>query len=61
MGLFIDFLEDKYDGNPLISMEFMGNLIINHFVELGGMKRLIPNIYFIQALRIQDWTSLPVP
>ena len=44
MGLFIDFLEDKYDGNPLISMEFMGNLIINHFVELGGMKRLIPNI-----------------
>ena len=47
-------------------MEFVYNLIVNHFVELGGneeesRRRLVPNMHFIQALRIQDWTSLPVP
>ncbi len=46
----LDILEDKCDGNPLLCLEFVYNLIVNHFVELSEeedtRRRLVPNVHF---------------
>jgi hypothetical protein len=48
------------DANPLITLQFLFNIISNDLVEIQH-DEIIPKKRFLENKELKDWAEVPVP